>query len=70
VVSVLVRITVKPWGDNMDEISVAERHLLEDALLNYVGYLEMRVALPEEVERREWFKGKIERVQALRAKIV
>lgn len=54
----------------MDEISVAERHLLEDALLNYVGYLEMRVALPEEVERREWFRGKIERVQALRAKIV
>jgi hypothetical protein len=54
----------------MDKFSVAERHLLEDALLNYVGYLEMRVALPEEMERREWFKGKIERVQALHAKLV
>jgi hypothetical protein len=54
----------------MDKFSVAERHLLEDAMLNYMGYLEMRISLPEEVERREWFRGKIERVQALRAKIV
>jgi hypothetical protein len=54
----------------MDKISVAERHLLEDALLNYVGYLEMRLKLPEEKERREWFKGKLERVKALHAKLV
>ena len=53
-----------------DMFSVAERHLLEDALLNYVGYLEMRVALPEEVDRREWFKAKLERVKDLHAKIV
>ena len=54
----------------MVKFSVAERSLMEDALLNYVGYLEMRVALPEEIERREWFKGKLDRVKALRAKLV
>lgn len=54
----------------MDKFSVAERHLLEDAMLNYIGYLEMRISLPEEVDRREWFKAKLERVIDLHAKLV
>lgn len=54
----------------MDKFSVAERHLLEDAMLNYIGYLEMRISLPEEVDRREWFKAKLERVIDLHTKLV
>lgn len=51
-------------------LSIAERNLIADAMLNYVGYLEMRIALPEEKERRDWFSDKLDRVKILSNKIV
>lgn len=56
-------------GNKKIELSIAERDLLHSALLSYKDSLTLLTQLPDEQDRKEFFRAKIERVVELGLKI-
>ena len=56
-------------GNKKIELSVAERDLLHSALLSYRDSLTLLTKLPDDKDRKDFFKAKIERVVELGLKI-
>jgi hypothetical protein len=51
------------------ELNEVERDLLRDALWNYASKLNLLISLPDEIQWKEFHKGKLDEVMSLRDRI-